>query len=313
MNAQTAEPPDEAKRERRDPYRVVTDMIISHLERGTAPWRCPWSREVGRPRNFHTGKTYRGVNQLLLGWRRFASPFWLTFRQVKNLGGSVRRGERGTPVVKYGTFNPKAAEGDEPERRRTAYFLREYFVFNAVQVEGVEFPAAPTPSPLPAPRRVEVAAAIVANMPQPPVIVEGQRSEASYEQSTDTVFMPPFGSFESGERYYLTLFHELAHATGHASRLARKSLLEHDGFGGKAYSQEELVAEMGAAFLGMEADIVQDEHGQSAAYIKSWLDALREPEHVRWLVLAGNQAAKAADFVLAVGQPAPSESAPAES
>ena len=100
------------------------------------------------------------------------------------------------------------------------------------------------------------------------------------------------------EDFYITLFHELVHSTGHASRLNRKSLIKHDGFGGKLYSEEELVAEMGAAFLGTEADIVRDEHEQSASYLKGWLDVLKDKDHKRWIVQAAGQATKAADFIM---------------
>jgi antirestriction protein ArdC len=250
------------------------------------------------------------VNLLLLGCGKFASPFWVTFNQVRALGGSVRKGERGTPVVKWGKFEPR---GEHPANEtadgkgKPKFFLRQYVAFNAVQTEGIAFPELPNLAAMPDAKRIEVAEQIVAGMPQSPVIMEGQRNEAIYQQTTDTVFMPPFGSFESAERYYLTLFHELSHSTGHETRLSRKSLLDHDGFGGKTYSLEELVAEMGAAFLGMEADIVQDEHEHSAAYIKSWLNVLGNPEQKRWLVLAANHAARAADFVLGVNQEAAPE------
>jgi antirestriction protein ArdC len=120
---------------------------------------------------------------------------------------------------------------------------------------------------------------------------------ACYRLQTDTVQIPPFGSFESAEAYYLTLFHELIHATGHPDRLNRESLLKHDGFGGKVYSQEELVAEMGAAFLGMETHIVSDAHEQSASYLQSWLDVLRVKEHKRWIIQAAAQATKAANYI----------------
>ena len=112
------------------------------------------------------------------------------------------------------------------------------------------------------------------------------------------VNMPAFSRFESAEGYYSTLFHELVHSTGHASRLNRESLTKHDEFGGPVYSQEELVAEMGAAFLGLEADIVRDQHEQSAAYLNGWLGVLRAQDHKRWMVQAASQAAKAADFIL---------------
>jgi len=110
--------------------------------------------------------------------------------------------------------------------------------------------------------------------------------------------MPGMKSFESSEAFYLTLYHEIVHASGHPSRLNRKTVVENDGFGGALYSQEELVAEMGAAFLGAEADIVRDDHEQSAAYLRGWLDALKDKDHKRWIVKAANQAAKATDFIL---------------
>lgn len=295
--------------DRRDPYQFVTDTILRHLEEGVVPWRRPWSREVGKPRNFHTGKPYRGVNLLLLGLRKFASPFWLTFQQVKSLGGSVRKGERGSIVVKWGRFQPKENQPDASggAAQKPRFYLKEYVVFNAAQTDGITFPALSEQKPMPKSKSVEVAEQIVTNMPQPPVIMQGQRDMAAYKPSTDTVFMPPIGSFASIEDYHLTLFHELIHATGHESRLNRKTLMEHDGFGGNVYSQEELVAEMGAAYLGLEADIVQDDHLNAAAYIQSWLDVLREPDHKRWLVIAASQAAKAADYILGIKPPEFSE------
>lgn len=293
-------------KERVDPYQLVTDTILKHLEEGVVPWRRPWSRETGKPRNFHTGKPYRGVNLLLLGLQKFASPFWLTFQQVKTLGGSILKGERGSTVVKWGRFNPKENEQTAPNgsgAKKPRFYLKEYVVFNAAQTDGIQFPSVAPAAPMPKSKSVEIAEHMVVNMPQPPVIMQGQRDLAAYKPSTDTVFMPLDSAFASMEDYHLTLFHELVHATGHESRLNRKTLVEHDGFGGKVYSQEELVAEMGAAYLGLEADIVQDNHLNAAAYIQSWLDVLREPDHKRWLVIAASQAAKAADFVLGIKQP----------
>ncbi len=284
---------------RTDPYQAVTDLILEHLERGVVPWRCPWQREVGIPRNFHTGKTYNGINVLLLGLRHMPSPYWLTFRQAQERGGHVRKGEHGAHVIKVGeskSSSPDEAEAtDEPRRKRL--FLREYTVFNAVQIEGIEFPPVNPIPQLPVSERIEAAEQIVAEMRNRPSIHEGARTMACYRLQTDTVQMPPFGSFESAEAYYLTLFHELIHATGHADRLNRESLLKHDGFGGKVYSQEELVAEMGAAFLGMETHIVSDAHEQSASYLQSWLDILRVKEHKRWIIHSAAQATKAANYI----------------
>lgn len=299
--------PLSTQEQRRDPYQAVTDLILEHLERGTVPWRCPWQREVGIPRNFHSGKTYNGINVLLLGIRHRPSPWWLTYRQALERGGHVRKGEKGAFVVKYGQIKPKnPTAGSAPsgigsqdnDSRRSRMFLREYTVFNASQIDGIEFPAQPVPQKLQPSHRIEAAERLVQAMPTSPVIKEGATTQACYRPSTDMVFMPALESFECAESFYLTLYHELTHATGHPSRLNRESLIKHDGFGGKVYSQEELVAEMGSAFLGMEVDIIRDQHEQSAAYLQSWLEVLRAKEHKRWIINAAAQATKAVDFIL---------------
>lgn len=283
---------------RTGPYQLVTDSILAHLERGVVPWRCPWNRTTGRPRNFHTGREYHGVNVLLLGLLHFASPWWMTFRQVQERGGMVRKGEHGAIVMKWGRYEKKTQEGDGTEETKARFFLKSYRVFNATQIEKIEFPPVDNGSQLDPAQRIAHAEQIVAQMPSPPKIKEGRTTQASYRPRTDTIQMPAFARFDSPEDYHLTLFHELIHSTGHATRLARKGVMESDDFGGKVYSQEELVAEMGSAFLGMEAAIVRDQHEKSAAYLKEWLDALKEPDHRRWIVQAANQAGRAADFIL---------------
>ncbi|MES2595778.1 MAG: zincin-like metallopeptidase domain-containing protein [Verrucomicrobiota bacterium] len=283
-----------------DPYQAVTNLIIEHLERGVVPWRCPWQREVGIPRNFHSGNTYNGVNVLLLGLRHMASPYWLTFRQAQECGGHVRKGEHGAHIIKVGQSKCSAEdvpdEPTQPERRRQ--YLREYTVFNATQIEGIEFPATPGIPALSPNERIQAAEEVVAEMQLPPVIEEGMTTRACYRMATDTVLLPSLGSFESAEAYYRILFHELIHSSGHPKRLNRETLIKHDGFGGKVYSQEELVAEMGSAFLCLETHIVSDSHEQSAAYLQSWLNALRSKENKRWIILAASQASKAAAFIL---------------
>jgi len=283
---------------RTDPYQLVTDSILAHLERGTVPWRCPWNRTTGRPRNFHTGREYQGVNVLLLGLLHFPSPWWMTFRQTQERGGCVRKGEHGAIVMKWGRHTRDVKNGDGSEEAKTTFFLKSYRVFNASQIDGIEFPTAESYPKLDESQRIARAEQIVARMPKAPTICEGGTIQACYRRGTDAIEMPAFERFNTPEEFHLTLFHELIHSTGHESRLARKGVIDSDGFGGKVYSQEELVAEMGAAFLGIEAGIVRDEHEQSAAYLKGWLDTLRVEEHRRWIVQAANQAGRAADFVL---------------
>jgi len=282
---------------RNDPYQIVTDAILARLQDGAIPWQCPWNRSVGRPRNFHSQREYQGINVLLLGIQQFASPWWMTFRQVQEQGGKIRRNEHGTPVMKWGRAEKTAENGDGTEDKKIAYFLRSYRVFNAIQIEGIEFPENESWPQLDPAQRIARAEQIVSQMPQPPIIKEGRTTQASYRPATDTIQMPAFKRFKSAKDYHLTLFHELIHATGHFSRLHRKGVMEQrDGFKEKEYSQEELIAEMGAAFLAKEADIVSDQHEQSAAYVKSWLDVLGEPDHRRWIVLSANQAARAVDW-----------------
>ena len=283
---------------RNDPYQLVTDSILAHLERGVVPWRCPWNRTTGRPRNFHTGREYHGVNVLLLGLLHFPSPWWMTFRQAQERAGCVRKGERGALVMKFGRWDKAVKNGDGTEDKKTTLFLKSYRVFNATQIEGIEFPSVEIGTQLDTSQCIERAEQIVAQMPQPPTVSKGRTTRACYRRQSDTIEMPAFARFDSPENFHLTLFHELIHSTGHESRLARKGVTESDGFGGKAYSQEELVAEIGAAFLGMEAEIVRDQHEQSAAYLQGWLDTLRVQEHRRWIVQAANHAGRAADFIL---------------
>ena len=202
--------------QRKDPYQAVTDLIIEHLERGTVPWHCPWQRNVGIPRNFHTGKAYNGVNVLLLGLRHMPTPYWLTFRQAQERGGHVRKGERGAHVIKVGeskssSSSEREGSDDPAQPQRKRLFLREYTVFNATQIEGIEFPATPGIPVLSQNERIEAADQVVAEMQLSPVIEEGMSTVACYRVATDTVHIPAIASFESVEAYYLTLFHELIH------------------------------------------------------------------------------------------------------
>jgi antirestriction protein ArdC len=285
MKTETKEKPKARQGNRPSPYEQVTNLILGHLEEGAVPWRCPWDRSVGRPRNFRTGKAYQGINLLVLGWRRFSSPYWLTVRQTNILGGRVRKGEHGTLVVKYDRFQETNGDGVIEGDRKSSFYLKGYVVFNANQIEGIDFPSPEPVEDRPVPERIAAAQAIVEGMPQKPIIKEGKTVDACYRPKDDTVELPALARFKKAEEYYLAFFHELVHATGHASRLNRKTLVENQGFLSRGYSNEELVAEMGAAFLGMEAEITSDEHESSAAYLKGCIDILLEPDHLLLLVV----------------------------
>jgi antirestriction protein ArdC len=276
----------------------VTAQIIQRLEEGVVPWHTPHIANAGFPKNFQSGKAYRGINVILLGMAGYTSPWFLTYKQAQERGGNVRRGERGYLVVKFGTYAKAAEDGSEQQRK----FLRHYTVFNASQIEGVEFPETrhPTFSP---DERTNTAQAMVAGMPNPPTIHEGRSARTCYNPKTDSIDIPHRSYFESEPRFYKSLFHEIVHSTGAANRLARKSLLNNRGISMSdktIYSQEELVAEIGAAFLCAHAGIVTDEHANSAAYIESWLKVLKVGDNHRWIVDAAGHAQKAVDYVLKI-------------
>jgi antirestriction protein ArdC len=282
-----------------DIYTEVTNRIITQLERGVIPWKSPYFSKVGFPRNFSSGKPYHGINVFLLGSLRYTSPFFLTFLQAKELGGHVRKGEKGSLVIKYGTYT-KETEGEASDEQRK--YLKGYTVFHASQVEGITFPEPENVPELPASAACDRARAMVAGMPKAPAMQEGSAIPC-YRPRTDSVHMPERRFFTSEEAYFSTLFHELSHSTGHESRLARASLLENKGIDAegearKTYAEEELVAEMGASFLSAHAGIIEGELENSAAYLQGWIDALKSKDAKGWIIRAASQAQKAADFIL---------------
>ena len=267
-------------------YQVITDRILQSLSQGVVPWRKPWV--TATPKNLVSRKDYRGINVLLLGASPFESSYWLTFNQARSLGGTVKKGERGTPVV-FWKISDDRDDHDEPEKR---FILRYFTVFNVAQCEGIQAPAV---AARPAFDPIEECERIARGFANGPGVEHGG-SGACYLPALDLVRMPRGEAFTSPPEYYSTLFHELAHSTGAAHRLARKGVVDRNGFASHAYSQEELVAECGAAFLCAEAGISTDTLDNSAAYIASWSKALKsEP---RWIVHAAGQAAKAADLIM---------------
>jgi antirestriction protein ArdC len=288
-------------------YEIVTERIIAAIEAGVSPWRKPWTPNefsyMGKPVtsavNAVTGKPYRGINVLLLGLCGYADPRFLTFNQAKALGGNVKKGERGTPIVFWKWVEvssqdatDEAAE-DTPTGKRVP-ILRYYTVFNVEQCEGLE-KLKPLSKPAPATAKafnpIAEAEAILAGRKNPPTCYHG-RNAAAYSPLADEVYMPAVQQFESMEAYYATRFHEEGHATGHVKRLGRPF---GTGFGSDSYAREELVAELTAAFLCAEAGI-DSTLDQSAAYLKGWLKPLKNDP--KFVVIAAGQAQKAADYIL---------------
>ena len=281
-------------------YDEVTTRIITELEAGRLPWVQPWGEHGGMgpslPRNALTARTYSGVNVLLLwgavvehGW---PSQSWLTFRQALEAGGCVRKGERGVTVVYADRFTPEAEreralqEGGDP---KAVPFLKRFTVFNVAQCEGLRSGLAGDPVPLPEREIVPVAEEVISASG---VEFRIGGSEAFYAPGPDFVAVPPQPAFFDQVNYYRTCLHELTHATGHDKRLGRNLL---NAFGSKDYAREELVAEMGSAFLCAALGIVPTV--RHADYIGAWLEVLREDN--RAIFRAASAASKAADWLLA--------------
>ncbi len=276
---------------------ITARMIERITELGALPWRKPWTSVSMWPRNLISKNKYRGVNVFMLHSLGYTSPYFLSMKQVNSLGGKVRKGEKACPVVFWMLFDPedKKAPKDDPKSKRHA-MLRYYQVFNVDQCDGIPTNKIPkvnlkprTASP------IETAEAVLNNMPLPPKIVQ-ERSVASYSPSMDVVTMPNQKWFKSDQGYYATLFHELAHSTGHGSRLARKAIVEPNGFGTTPYAKEELVAEMTAAFVAGHCGILPAVEDNAAAYLMGWLKRLHEDSSL--LISAGSQAQRAFEYIV---------------
>jgi len=271
-------------------YEIVTDRIIRILEQGVIPWQKPWNANI--PRNI-TGRAYNGVNLLLLASASYRCPIWATFKQISDRGGYVKAGEKSTPVVFWKrtekTVEVENDDGEVEVTTETKWMLRYYNVFNLEQttlkVEDYWNPETQ--------QEIRTAEGIIKEMPNPPRIEHGG-NRAFYRASEDLVRVPEKRQFVNMNEYYSTMFHELVHSTGHVSRLNRKAV-GNSFFGSEEYSKEELVAEIGSVFLCAQAGVKKVIKNQ-AAYIRSWLQALRNDK--RMIVVASSQAQKAADYIL---------------
>ncbi|WP_243375516.1 zincin-like metallopeptidase domain-containing protein [Geotalea sp. SG265] len=276
-------------------YEVINNRIMELLEQGTVPWRKPWNAESNMPKNLINKKHYRGINVFLLACMPYSSSYWMTFKQVQDKGGHVKKGEKSTPVIFWKWLDRNDAEDNDATTGKIP-LLRYYSVFNLEQCEGIT-----APKPLETVNEfgsIGKAEEIIANMPLLPEIKYGG-NRAYYSPALDYVQLPSQNSFDSAEEYYSTAFHELTHATGHAKRVGRKSILEPSYFGSHEYSKEELVAEMGAAFLCGYCGIEQKTIKNSAAYIQGWLKELKNDRTL--LIHAAAQAQKSADYIIRQG------------
>jgi antirestriction protein ArdC len=247
------------------------------------------------PKNLISKKEYRGINVFMLAVQGYESPYWLSCKQAGELGGNVKKGEKGTPVVFWNWIN----QVDDEEKEKNVPFMRYYTVFNVAQCENIDESKIPVVATIHNNfDHIAECEAIIANMPNCPEIQQGKQ-RASYNPITDIISMPRFDSFDTAENFYATLYHEATHASGHQSRLNRLNN-NISSFGNEEYSKEELVAEMGAAFLCGFAGIENITLNNSAAYIQGWLKALKDDKKL--VIMAAAQAQKAADYILMVNK-----------
>lgn len=287
---------------RADLYTRVTDRILADLEQGVRPWFKPWGTgqtqgRIIRPLR-HNGLPYSGVNTLLL-WseavaRGFSAPIWMTFRQAHALGAHVKKGETGSLVVYADAMRRTETDESGEEAKRRIPFLKAYTVFNVEQIEGL--PAhylAPAPAPFAKIERIARADSFIAATG---VTVRHGGDRACYSAASDHVQMPPFEAFHDAESYYVTLAHECIHWTKHPTRLDRD--FKRKRFGDEGYAREELVAELGSAFLSADLGLTPQPRPDHAAYIASWLKVLKDDK--RFIVSAAAHASRAADFLHAM-------------
>jgi antirestriction protein ArdC len=308
-------------------HEIVTENIVAMLDKGVVPWRKPWRVNGTDIARNAWGKKYRGINVFLLAVARmgcgYQSNLWLTFNQIAKQEGSVKAGSKGTLVVFWKVGQPVTKVDETTGKVKTSrpFILRYFTVFNLDQTTGVVLtkaqakyagsPVAAVDGPTTA---IEDAEAIVATYfvnDGSPSFVEGS-DRAFYSPVEDRIVVPSKDQYEYrtqpatdgaeddieaivAPEYYSTLFHEIGHSTGHASRLARKGIDNFDHFGSEQYAAEELVAELTAAFLCAEAGI-DNTLENSAAYIANWKARLQDDPNL--IVKAAGQAQKAADFVL---------------
>jgi len=297
----SSEPP------RPDVYTRVTEQVIAHLARGVRPWIKPWRAEhtdgrIVRPLRFN-GLPYSGINILML-WgaavaEGFSAPTWMTFRQAKELGANVRKGEKGSLVVYANAVVRTETTDDGDEIEREIPFLKGYTVFNVEQIDGLpeQYYAKPEPRLTPVERIAHADAFFAATQAD----VRHRGPQAFYAQAADYIQLPPAEAFADIEAYYSTLAHEIVHWTKHPDRLNRD--FGRKQFGDDGYAREELVAELGAAFLAADLEITPEVREDHASYLDHWLSILKADK--RAIFQAAAHAQRAADYLHGLQPAAP--------
>lgn len=288
---------EQATVNRRDLHQHVTDTIIRQLETGVAPWQKPWQGDelcLSLPYNFTTGNNYQGINILLLWTTAFSNNYqsaeWASFKQWQDKKEVIRKGEKGTLIVYYDTF-----EKEEEGEIKKIPFLKSSIVFNRCQLASYTPNKTTSIANSPTWERVNAMEQFVKNTK---AVVKEHDGDAIYIKAEDHILMPKAEYFiqtytvSPYQGYYTTLMHELTHWTGHPTRLNRQFGRR---FADKVYAAEELLAELGASFLCADLGLPIYETGHNANYIANWLIALRNDKH--FIFAAASEASKAVGYL----------------
>jgi len=281
----------------RDYRQEVTDNVIRLLEEGTAPWQKPWavSSSLGTPINPTTNKPYRGgnvLNLMIQGMNRgYDDPRWCTYKQAADNDWQVRKGEKGTPIEFWDFKRGNESEDADDDEKRARMIHRMYSVFNGQQIDGIPLLAVEPRTPF---EVIEAGEHILANSGAD---IRHGGSKAYYSRRTDHIQLPQKESFVDAPAYYATGCHEVIHWSGAEHRLNRETLTKSRGINAadEHYAREELIAEIGSMMLAAETGLPHDPV-QHAAYVASWLDALRKDKNE--IFRAASAASKATDYVL---------------
>ena len=283
-------------------YEIINERIFAEMERGIIPWHKPWKNfdQDGNfipPQNFVSKKSYSGINYLML-LNAFDEPYFLTFNQIKNLGGKIIKGSKSFPITFWKPFTIEEKNSKGENVTKTKFFLRYYNVFNITQTEGIEYKSSIIEQLVTNKfKAIKKAEKIISGYKNKPVIsIQKKSNKACYSPSLDKIKMPNKERFINENEFYSTLFHELSHSTGHKNRLSRKGITDSIFFGSHNYSKEELVAEFSASYLCSCAGIINKTVENSAAYIKHWFEVLKEDQ--RMLVHGTSQGQKACEYIL---------------
>lgn len=289
----------------RDLYQEVTNKMIALIEKGVVPWRLTWST-YGLARNYATGHIYSGINLIIMNTTHHSIPYFMSFRQIEERNGRIKKGAKSEMVIYFNIYykvgDDTLHHREEAEARKSMgeevevlKFIKHYNVFNIEDIEGIDFDLPQTMYN--DNEKIERCEDIIDRMPKRPELKMLDPNQPFYSPILDIVNMPAITQFESAEAYYATYFHELAHSTGHESRLAREEVMVPHLHGSNPYGKEELLAELAASFVCSMVQInFEPILENSASYLDGWLKVLKEDN--KFIFKAAAEAQKAADYIL---------------